>query len=80
MASPKYRITPYSLRHVMLTEALEYEADFKAVAEVMGHANPTMLPRVFGTRGSACAKRRSMPRRDRGSSRNRQYFGRGGGR
>lgn len=30
------RITPYSLRHAMPTEALEHGADVKAVAEVMG--------------------------------------------
>lgn len=41
------RITPYSLRHAMPTEALEHEADVKAVAEVMGHADPTMLLRVY---------------------------------
>lgn len=41
------RITPYSLRHAMPTEALEYGADVKAVAEVMGHADPTMLLRVY---------------------------------
>ena len=41
------RITPYSLRHVMPTEALEHGADVKAVAEVMGHADPTMLLRVY---------------------------------
>ena len=33
------RITPYSLRHAMPTEALEHGADVKAVAEVMGHAD-----------------------------------------
>lgn len=31
----------------MPTEALEHEADVKAVAEVMGHAGPTMLLRVY---------------------------------
>ena len=41
------RITPYSLRHAMPTEALEHGADVKAVAEVMGHADPTMLLRVY---------------------------------
>ena len=41
------RITPYSLRHAMPTEALEHGADVQAVAEVMGHADPTMLLRVY---------------------------------
>ena len=41
------RITPYSLRHAMPTEALEHGADVKAVAEVMGHTDPTMLLRVY---------------------------------
>lgn len=41
------RITPYSLRHAMPTEALEHGADVKAVADVMGHADPTMLLRVY---------------------------------
>lgn len=41
------RITPYSLRHAMPIEALEHGADVKAVAEVMGHADPTMLLRVY---------------------------------
>jgi len=41
------RITPYSLRHAMPTEALEHGADVKAVAEVMGHADPTTLLRVY---------------------------------
>ena len=41
------RISPYSLRHAMPTEALEHGADVKAVAEVMGHADPTMLLRVY---------------------------------
>ena len=41
------RITPYSLRHAMPTEALEHGADVKAVAEVMGHADSTMLLRVY---------------------------------
>lgn len=41
------RITPYSLRRAMPTEALEFGADVKAVAEVMGHADPTMLLRVY---------------------------------
>lgn len=31
----------------MSTEALEHNADVKAVAEVMGHADPTMLLRVY---------------------------------
>lgn len=31
----------------MPTEALEHGADVKAVAEVMGHADPTMLLRVY---------------------------------
>ena len=37
------RISPYSLRHAMPTDALEHGADPKAVAEVMGHADVTMI-------------------------------------
>lgn len=37
------RFSPYSLRHAMPTDALEYGADPKAVAEVMGHADLTMI-------------------------------------
>lgn len=41
------RITPYSLRHAFPTEALEFGADVKAVAEIMGHADATMVLRVY---------------------------------
>ena len=41
------RITPYSLRLAMRTEALEHGADGKAVDEVLGHTDLTMLLRVY---------------------------------
>lgn len=41
------RITPYSLRHAFPTEALEHDADIKAVAEIMGHTDPTMILKVY---------------------------------
>lgn len=40
-------ITPYSLRHAFPTSALEYGADIKAVAEIMGHADPSMLLKTY---------------------------------
>ena len=41
------RITPYSLRHAFPTEALDHGADIKAVAEIMGHADPTMILKTY---------------------------------
>lgn len=40
-------ITPYSLRHAFPTSALEYDADIKAVAEIMGHSDPSMLLKTY---------------------------------
>ena len=40
-------ITPYSLRHAFPTNALEYDADIKAVAEIMGHSDPSMLLKTY---------------------------------
>ena len=40
-------ITPYSLRHPFPTSALEYDADIKAVAEIMGHSDPSMLLKTY---------------------------------
>lgn len=47
VCGPAGGLIPYSPRHAMPTEALEHEADVKAVAEVMGHAGLTMLLRVY---------------------------------
>ena len=41
------RITPYSLRHAFPTEALDHDADLKAVTEIMGHKDPTMILRTY---------------------------------
>lgn len=41
------RITPYSLRHAFPSTALEYDADIKSVAEIMGHSDPSMLLRTY---------------------------------
>ena len=41
------RITPYSLRHAFPTEALDVGADIKAVAEIMGHKDPTMILKKY---------------------------------
>lgn len=41
------RITPYSLRHAFATEALEHGADINAVAQIMGHSDPTMILKVY---------------------------------
>ena len=41
------RITPYSLRHAFPTEALDCGADIKAVAEIMGHSDPTMILKTY---------------------------------
>ena len=37
------RIRPYDLRHAFATLALDAGADLKAVSDVMGHADPTMV-------------------------------------
>lgn len=37
------RIRPYDLRHAFATQALANGADIKAVSEIMGHANATMV-------------------------------------
>ena len=37
------RIRPYDLRHAFATLALDAGADIKAVSDVMGHADPTMV-------------------------------------
>lgn len=41
------RITPYSLRHAFPTEALEHDADLKAVTKIMGHTDPTMILKIY---------------------------------
>ena len=41
------QIRPYDLRHAFATDAIEGGADIKAVAQVMGHADPTMLLKVY---------------------------------
>lgn len=41
------RITPYSLRHAFPTEALDVGADVKAVAEIMGHTDATMVLKIY---------------------------------
>lgn len=40
-------ITPYSLRHAFPTTAIEYGADIKSVAEIMGHSDPSMLLKIY---------------------------------
>lgn len=40
-------ITPYSLRHAFPSNALEYDADIKSVAEIMGHSDPSMLLKTY---------------------------------
>jgi len=37
------RIRPYDMRHFFATEAIRNGADLKAVAEILGHANMTMI-------------------------------------
>jgi integrase len=37
------RIRPYDMRHYFVTEALKAGSDLKAVAEIIGHSNPTMI-------------------------------------
>ncbi|MDR2892963.1 MAG: tyrosine-type recombinase/integrase [Deltaproteobacteria bacterium] len=37
------RIRPYDLRHAFATLALDAGADIKAISDVMGHADPTMI-------------------------------------
>lgn len=37
------RIRPYDMRHFFATEAIRGGADLKAVAEILGHANMTMI-------------------------------------
>jgi integrase len=46
-AGIKRRITPYALRHGFATAALEAGVDFKTVSELMGHASPTMVMKVY---------------------------------
>lgn len=41
------RIRPYDLRHLFATRTLSAGAPIKAVAETMGHANPTMILRTY---------------------------------
>lgn len=37
------RLRPYDLRHAFATYALDNDADIKAVADIMGHSDPTMI-------------------------------------
>ena len=37
------RMRPYDLRHAFATYALDNDAEWKSVAEIMGHSNPTMI-------------------------------------
>lgn len=41
------RIRPYDLRHAFASRFLDYGADLKCVAEIMGHADEKMLLRVY---------------------------------
>ena len=43
MAGITRRIRPYDMRHFFATEAIRSGADLKAVAEILGHANMTMI-------------------------------------
>ena len=51
------RIRPYDLRHAFASRALEYGADLKCVAEIMGHADEKMLLRVYQHTNKAGRKR-----------------------
>jgi len=41
------RIRPYDLRHAYATYAIAGGADIKSVAEVMGHADASMILKVY---------------------------------
>jgi integrase len=41
------RLRPYDLRHAFATYALEGGADIKALADLMGHRDPTMILRTY---------------------------------
>ena len=41
------RMRPYDLRHGFASRALDYAADLKCVAEIMGHANEKMIVRFY---------------------------------
>ena len=41
------RIRPYDLRHAFATMCLDAGADLKCVAEIMGHADETMIVRYY---------------------------------
>ena len=41
------RVRPYDLRHAFATFALEHGADIKALADLMGHRDPTMILRTY---------------------------------
>lgn len=46
-AGIKRRIRPYDLRHAFATEALAAGADIKSVAEIMGHADTSMIHKHY---------------------------------
>ena len=41
------RIRPYDLRHAFASRSLDYSADIKSIAQIMGHADETMLLRTY---------------------------------
>lgn len=41
------RIRPYDLRHAFASRSLDYGAELKCVAEIMGHANEKMIVRFY---------------------------------
>ena len=41
------RIRPYDLRHAFASRSLDYSADVKSIAQIMGHADETMLLRTY---------------------------------
>lgn len=41
------RIRPYDLRHAFASRSLDYSADVKSIAQIMGHADEKMLLRTY---------------------------------